>query len=40
MLAEKIQKAERLNLYDELYIVDIRDFKPDSKFDAVIALEV
>ena len=38
--AEKIQKAKGLNLYDELYVVDIRDFKPDSKFDAVIALEV
>ncbi|MEM2704218.1 MAG: class I SAM-dependent methyltransferase [Candidatus Bathyarchaeia archaeon] len=38
--AEKIQKARRLNLYDELYVVDIRDFKPNSKFDAVIALEV
>jgi len=37
---EKISKARRLNLYDELYVADIQDFNPESKFDTLIALEV
>ena len=37
---EKIRKAERLNLYDELHVADIRSFNPEIKFDTVIALEV
>ena len=37
---EKIRKAERLNLYDELHVVDIRNFNPEQKFDTIIALEV
>jgi SAM-dependent methyltransferase len=37
---EKVRKAERLNLYDELHVVDIRNFKPLEKFDMIIALEV
>ena len=35
---EKIRKAERLNLYDELHVVDIRNFN-QQKFDTLIALE-
>jgi SAM-dependent methyltransferase len=38
--SEKIRKAERLNLYDELHMVDIRNFNPEEKFDTLIALEV
>jgi len=37
---EKIRKAERLNLYDELHVVDIRNFNSEQKFDTIIALEV
>jgi len=37
---EKISKARRLNLYDELYVADIQDLNPESKFDTLIALEV
>jgi SAM-dependent methyltransferase len=38
--SEKVHKAERLNLYDELHVVDIRNFNPLEKFDTIIALEV
>jgi len=37
---EKIRKVERLNLYDELHLADIRNFNPEDKFDTIIALEV
>jgi 2-polyprenyl-3-methyl-5-hydroxy-6-metoxy-1,4-benzoquinol methylase len=32
--------VERLNLYDELHVVDIRNFNSLEKFDMIIALEV
>jgi|GEM_PF-1665228 SAM-dependent methyltransferase len=38
--SEKIRKAERLNLYDELHVIDIRNFNPEQQFDTIIALEV
>jgi len=38
--SEKIRKAERLNLYDELHVVNIQNFNPEEKFDTLIALEV
>lgn len=38
--SEKIRKAERLDLYDELYVADIQNFNPKDKFDTVIALEI
>jgi len=36
----RVRKAERLNLYDELHVVDIRNFNSLEKFDMIIALEV
>jgi len=38
--AEKILKASKLSLYDELHVTDIRNFEPETKFDTVMALEV
>jgi len=38
--SEKIRKAERLNLYDELYVINIKNFNPEEKFDTLIAIEV
>jgi SAM-dependent methyltransferase len=38
--SEKIHKAERLNLYDEFHVIDIRNFNPEQQFDTIIALEV
>jgi SAM-dependent methyltransferase len=37
---EKIHKVERLNLYDELHVIDIRNFNLEQRFDTLIALEV
>jgi len=37
---EKIRKAKRLNLYDELHIADIRKFNPETTFYTLIALEI
>jgi SAM-dependent methyltransferase len=38
--SEKIHKVERLNLYNELHVIDIRNFNPEQQFDTIIALEV
>jgi len=38
--SEKIRKAEKLDLYDELYVADIRNFNPEQKFDTLMAIEV
>jgi SAM-dependent methyltransferase len=38
--SEKIRKAERLNLYNELHVINIQNFNPEEKFDTLIALEV
>ena len=35
--SEKIRKAERLNLYNELHVVNIQNFNPEEKFDTLIA---
>lgn len=38
--SDRVEKAKRLNLYDELYVADVRYFTCRSYFDTLIAIEV
>lgn len=38
--ADRIRRLERLNVYDELYVADIRKFNPGVKYDTILAIDV